>query len=87
MLAESNAHAEMRGKGGDSSACIDVTYKVDEDGSEDGTGYCLAILGIVLAADKLFVAAAVYGSEDTKDDDGEDGDDGAMRRSSLLAAS
>lgn len=37
--------------------------------------------GIILAADKLLVAAAVYKRQDGEDDDGKGGDNGAMQES------
>lgn len=57
------------------------THNVHKDGRDDGAGDGGAVLGrgILDAADKLLVAAAVDGSQNTEDDDGKYRDDGAAR--------
>lgn len=38
---------------------VDVTYSVDDDGSEDGAGHSLAVLGIILPTNELLMTVAV----------------------------
>lgn len=57
------------------------THNVDKDGGKDGAGDGAAVLGrrVVVAADKLLVAAAVHKRQHREDDNGKGGHDGATR--------
>jgi hypothetical protein len=53
------------------------TYNVDQDGCEDGARNSLAILGIINTASKLFVTTSVESGDNAKNNNGEDGENGA----------
>jgi hypothetical protein len=59
------------------------SYRIDDDGREDGAGDGLAVIGVVYAAAELLVTAPVQAGDDAEDDDGERGHDGAMSKEAV----
>lgn len=57
-----------------------MTYSVDNDCGENGTGNSLAVIGIVNAPTEPLVAAAVQAGDDAEDNDSKYGHDGAAEK-------
>lgn len=55
------------------------TYRVDDDGREDGSGNSLAVIRVIQAATELLVTAPVQAGDNAENDNGERGHNGAVR--------